>query len=355
MFTGGTADITVHEVTWDGKLIERHKASGGAWGGTSVDESYRQLLFRLMGSPVLHKFHRQHTDDYLDMFREFETKKRTISSKTSGKVNFRLPLALVNVFEEVTEEKLQESIAQSTFAGQIFVSGDKMRIESSVVKGLFDNAISSIVEHMQELLTKPEVRETSAILMVGGFSESPMLQDAIKQNFPNLKLIIPQEAGLAVLIGAVIFGHSPADITERKCRNTYGISTRLAFKPAIHPQHKKEIDSDGTEMCGDIFDPHINEGTSVHVGQAQAWQGYQTAHDDQKVIGIRVFASPTSMTKFVTDTECNSLGKMSVPITNPGPKGKDIEIRMTFGGTEIVVEGRDEDGVITTGTFDFLG
>ncbi|KAL3879860.1 hypothetical protein ACJMK2_032139 [Sinanodonta woodiana] len=40
---GGTIDITVHEVLSDGKLKELHKASGGAWGGTQVDEAYRQF------------------------------------------------------------------------------------------------------------------------------------------------------------------------------------------------------------------------------------------------------------------------------------------------------------------------
>jgi hypothetical protein len=34
--------------------------------------------------------------------------------------------------------------------------------------------------------------------MVGGFSESPMLRNAVERAFPNQTLIIPEEAGLAV-------------------------------------------------------------------------------------------------------------------------------------------------------------
>jgi hypothetical protein len=38
--------------------------------------------------------------------------------------------------------------------------------------------------------------------MVGEFSESPMLRNAVERAFPNQTLIIPQDAGLAVLKGA---------------------------------------------------------------------------------------------------------------------------------------------------------
>jgi len=46
---GGTIDITVHEVIGDGKLKELNYASGGAWGGTRVDEKYEEFLHRVFG------------------------------------------------------------------------------------------------------------------------------------------------------------------------------------------------------------------------------------------------------------------------------------------------------------------
>lgn len=51
--SGGTVDITVHEVMVGGTLRELHKASGGAWGGTKVDESFRQFLIKLVGKLFL--------------------------------------------------------------------------------------------------------------------------------------------------------------------------------------------------------------------------------------------------------------------------------------------------------------
>ena len=49
LLTGGTVDITVHEVVAGGHLKELHKASGGAWGGTQVDDAFYQFLVRLFG------------------------------------------------------------------------------------------------------------------------------------------------------------------------------------------------------------------------------------------------------------------------------------------------------------------
>ena len=46
---GGTVDITVHEVMAKGNLKELLKASGGAWGGTQIDQAYWGFLCNLLG------------------------------------------------------------------------------------------------------------------------------------------------------------------------------------------------------------------------------------------------------------------------------------------------------------------
>ncbi|KAL3885504.1 hypothetical protein ACJMK2_025557 [Sinanodonta woodiana] len=60
---GGTVDITVHQVIEGGGLKEIHKASGGAWGGTKVDEGYQQFLISIVGNPVFQKCVNTHIDD----------------------------------------------------------------------------------------------------------------------------------------------------------------------------------------------------------------------------------------------------------------------------------------------------
>lgn len=49
-------DITVHEVMEGGHLKELHKASGGAWGGTKVDDAFHKLLVDIVGKCCLNHF-----------------------------------------------------------------------------------------------------------------------------------------------------------------------------------------------------------------------------------------------------------------------------------------------------------
>ena len=52
--------MTVHEVKGDSTLRELYKASGGAWGGTRVDEAYMDMYGRILGTDVLEDFRNKH-------------------------------------------------------------------------------------------------------------------------------------------------------------------------------------------------------------------------------------------------------------------------------------------------------
>jgi hypothetical protein len=62
----------------DNNLRELHKASGGAWGGTKVDENFLQMIVKVVGNTVMQKFKCESKSDELDLLREFEIKKRSI-------------------------------------------------------------------------------------------------------------------------------------------------------------------------------------------------------------------------------------------------------------------------------------
>ncbi|KAH3788771.1 hypothetical protein DPMN_166919 [Dreissena polymorpha] len=71
--------------------------------------------------------------------------------------------------------------------------------------------------------------------MVGGYSESPLLAETMREKFPRLTIIVPTDAGLAVLKGAIIFGHLPTSISERVSKYTYGVSSCVPFDKDKHP------------------------------------------------------------------------------------------------------------------------
>ncbi|KAK3596867.1 hypothetical protein CHS0354_039862, partial [Potamilus streckersoni] len=355
---GGTVDITVHEVLPDRKVRELHKASGGDWGGTQVDEAFKQLLIKIVGNDVMFRFSRDHTADFLDMYREFETKKRAIKGDIEGKVTFKIPIALKDIFEETTSEDIKDAIAQSRYNAKLSWIGDKLRVDADLMKGLFDSAISGMTNHLRQLFNEPTVKGTDTILLVGGFSDSPLLQEAVRKIFPLKRLIIPHEAGLAVLKGAVIFGHQPESISARVAKYTYGIEVYRNFDPNIHPVSKNVV-IDGIEKCKDIFSKHVEKGETVIVGQAKPEQRYTPVEDGQKTLTMNVYVSTDRDPKFVSESSCRFLGTLDVdaPVVN-GKTSKEYGVwtKMIFGDTELKVEARDEkSNKVTRSSFNFLG
>lgn len=192
LFSGGTVDITVQEVLHDDNLRELHRASGGAWGGTKVDDNFLQMIVKVVGNPVMQKFKLESKSDELDLLREFEIKKRSIRPDSSGKIGFRIPLSLSEAFEEEYKEDLKVTIKQTSFAKSMNWVGDKLKVNTDIIKQLFSAVSDSVINHLRDIFNNPICRDVDTILMVGGFSECSMIQEALKSSFP-------EDAGLAVV------------------------------------------------------------------------------------------------------------------------------------------------------------
>lgn len=350
---GGTVDITVHEVQCNGTLKELDKASGGAWGGTRVDESFKEMLEEIVGGGMMEEFALSHTADFIDLFRDFETKKRNVKDDSPGKITIRIPINLQELYEERTKEEIKKRIRQTKYKDDLTWVGDRLRIDKPRFVELFSAACDGMVDHVKKLLKSPKVRGTNNILMVGGFSESPLLQKRIREEFPSCRVIIPQEAGLAVLKGAVIFGHQPATIAARIAKYTYGISVMTKFDRNKHPMSKMKM-IEGKEKCKDVFDKHVSIGQLLEIDDVQSEKSYWPLYDDQTQVSLRVFTSTDEQPAFVDDPGCCYLGKLTVDVPKHG-SDKEILSSFTFGGTELKVQAVVKStGETTCANFDFL-
>ena len=96
-------------------------------------------------------------------------------------------------------------------------------------------------------------------LLVGGYAdlESPLVQKRFREDFAHCYIISPQDSGLVVMKGAVLFGHNPMFISERILRFSYGSAVHNEFDPDIHPQDKLYHDNNGVERCRKRF-LHVN-------------------------------------------------------------------------------------------------
>ncbi|XP_061186444.1 heat shock 70 kDa protein 12A-like [Saccostrea echinata] len=224
---GGTIDITAHEVLEDGTVKELLKATGGNWGGVAVDESYMKLIKCLIGDEVTKKIEKDPPSIFFEICRDFEIAKRTIKPDSDMKFTARIPSGLAEEYANVNVGKSMKTLKsvqiKSNHVVEVSFTGDKIRLASKNAEEFFADSIYKISEHLSELFKHESGREITTIILVGGYAESPVLINAIKAEFSHMRIIIPQEAAWSVLRGAVIFGHDPRIIKQRRSKFSYGI------------------------------------------------------------------------------------------------------------------------------------
>ena len=327
IFIGGTADITVHEKISNGHLNELCHASGGDCGGTAIDNAFIQMIVKILGAPMITLLKQEDPTAYLDLLREFEAVKRRIQTDTTGKVNFTIPCATINLLcENHQNESLSSMIQSSPFASTIALRGDKLRIDADVMKSLFDKTINNIVSLVKDVLRKPAAKNVPLLLLVGGFAECPLVQSAMKKTFLNKRIIIPEEAGLSVLKGAVLFGHKPDYIASRVMRFSYGANVYPLFDPDKHEQRRKYISAmDGKVRCREVFDEIIKQNESVTLG-TKVNKRHCTDNPNQDAISLDVYASTKEKPMYVDEDCCVLIGKAEIEIPFPTEERRNVSV-----------------------------
>lgn len=230
-----------------------------------------------------------------------------------------------------------------------------MRVDVSVVQRLFQEPVDSVIEHLGNLLREPAVQGCAAIIMVGGFSESPMLQETVKTKFPNVKIIVPEEAGLAVLKGAVIYGHCPTIITARVSKYTYGVACTQPYVAGRHPENRKCVNVDGKEEVKNVFSVHVKAGEKLDIDTVQSEIRYHVAKADQNGMTVQFFATIKQDPLFVDEPDCSRIGLMDVDMPGTGSDRQAI-VRMRFGRTEVQASATvTHTGEVVRAKLDFLG
>ncbi|KAJ8297603.1 hypothetical protein KUTeg_024134 [Tegillarca granosa] len=351
---GGTIDITVHQVQDDGSLRELHKANGGDWGGVKVDTCFLGVLGDIVGNEVMQSFNEKHKSDILDLLREFEVKKRTIKVNMDEKITFKVPIMLNETFKRMKKKEIKDELESKTkYKGNLTWVGDKIRMSPGLAESLFQECSEKIKNHLKQLMKHPSVKDISAIIMVGGFSECPIVKEAVKKSFP--KVIVPNEAGLSVLKGAVIFGHEPKAIKSRIMQHTYGVAVSKLFVEGVHDQNKKFVTSGGGVRCDRIFKKYVTEGETVDIDDRKT-SYISVLEPDEKYMTFLFYATEKQNPMYVTDPGCQLIGKITIDMLDIS-KGLDrgADVSMSFGGTKLEVEAKDRDtGLSTKAKFDFL-
>ena len=355
--------MVVHEVVVDYKVREVCAVNGGSYGGNRVNFAFIQLLKDSLGARFIERFIHECPKQWQILMRKFERAKKIDYIDKKGKtkkMSIDIPIVMAEMFNtQHSGNNFKEVINSLKEKGISFSKNGSLVLAFEVVEQLFMDTINHIIKGVQDLLDKVVSTGTQAkyMFMVGGFCDCSFLQNAVKQEFEckGIVIIIPKEAQLAIVKGAVLFGQNENHIVTRIARRTYGTGCAVPFDDAIHDRNCLHIDNDGFEWCNNIFVIFVEKGDEIEIGSCKEISF--TYHDDGDCMKIYSLDRKPVQVEYTDNPAIEELGSLFVPNPKELPKDREIEviIRMTFGSTEICVEAMDEQRcIIDTASLDFL-
>ena len=284
----------------------------------------------IFGNEAINKLKKEDMAEYLTITREFESKKRTVTANYRSHFVTRLS-AVLN--EMVLNDAKMQKIQSSYLRDQVSLVRDKLKLSPSLMESFFKNSLENIIDHAQNIFRS--IGDVHMILLVGGYGESPLVQETFRNKFANLQIIIPQDCNLAVMKGAVLYGHNPLSISARILRFSYGIGVDSRFNPKVHPWKLHYVDPDGVSLCRGGFKELITKNTKVSSTGIMLHENIFRCKAYQSGVLPVYCTEKENIT--VVDDSCKLVGKLNVSIPRQVFRTWQVHTEFIFGLTEIKV------------------
>ena len=325
-FGGGTFDISILDIRKDPDTIEVIGVGGDTHlGGDDFDQ-------RIMDW-IINQFKKDQgidlSKDQLALQRIKETaEKAKIELSTSGETEINLPF----ITSDVSGPK------------HLYFKFTRSQLES-LVKDYIDKSVELVRSTLKE--AKVETKDIEQIVLVGGQTRMPAMQEAVKQFFgkePN-KSINPDEvvAAGAAIQGAIMTGQAKEvlllDATPLSLGiETYGgVDTVLIPKNTIYPVAKSQV-----------FSTADDNQTTVEI---KVLQGERPMAQDNKALGLfRLDGIPPAprgvpQVEVTFDVDSNGIINVSAKDKATG-KSQSIKIESSIGISKEEIEKMKKDAEI---------
>ncbi|KAK3096504.1 hypothetical protein FSP39_000803 [Pinctada imbricata] len=300
---GGTADVAVQQVIDGGKMKILRCASGGPWGGSKPNEEFMSMIRESTGKNSNEELLRENREGYYDLLQAWETKKRISTGEEISAIILNVPPGIISQGKD-------EDVVTSRGIVHVLSSRGKLKLDSITLKSLFDETVRHIVAHLKQMEQERAFEDINVMFMVGGFSSSIFIKEAVRNAFPDMTIIVPKNPSLAVLFGAVAYGFQPYAIDARISSSHYGIEENGRFIQLIHK---------GQE---------IPVGVIVSSYKTKLVSGLDGFH-------IKIFASDEDIPQKKIE-QCRSIGEIFIKMYRAhGKIEKEIEIAIYFDHTEM--------------------
>ena len=279
--------------------------------------------------------------DWKELFINFEKAKPSVKLSSQNSLNLTLSFNLGKEVKTHFEgQRIDKIINAKRDLGVSFRNGSLV-ITHEKAKSLFTPVTQDLVKHLKKLDRDLKGERIKYVLLVGGFAQSEILQEAVKEHFKSsdCRVLVPSEAQLAVVKGAVMFGHDPSVISSRIARVTYGIEVMREFDAKQHDPRYQEH-SEGIIWCTSLFKPIIQKDESIEVGTEKSIKvGTNFESRTKGETEIEIYSSDKKDVKYTYDSGVSLVTKLCVKHTGSAEdysaRKQPIEIVVKFGGTEL--------------------
>lgn len=339
---GGTVDITVHEVVKDRGLDELIPPGGGLHGSKYVDQSFRKFLDAKLSVEAMKEFQAEWPVEYAKLMGEtWESIKCGYDADSNWRTSIELPRKL----EKILKDKYPEILEQLANAQ----GGDDtvIRLTNKDMEAIFKPIVDQLIKRIREQFTALKDRKCDILFLVGGFAESPLLKNRIREEFKDKveRIVIPDRPGAAVLLGAASFGVNPGVILARRSRLTYGKGCMTPFQNGIDPEEKripKELmsliyqEEEDCDYCGKRFDIFVAAGDRVPT-DARVIRKYLIPPQETK-IETTFLSTSNSKVRYIDEEGVSEIASVEIrlPFAPKDNAKKYIEVEMHFGLSEVV-------------------
>jgi hypothetical protein len=329
---GGTADLVVQEKATDAdilQVVEVSHSTGGLCGGTHVDATFLEFLSKKI--KCLNEFLGKNPWVKHALLTRWQEVKATFDGSPTSTTDVSLPTSLAKAWEE-SDRKSGEVQITDTY--------DEIELTCEEMEKIFEPTVERILLLMgAQMSQSPGIK---AIMVVGGFSNSPYLMKRIKERFEGqvAKVFRPSNPGSAVCQGAVSLGFNGKTVLSRVARKTYGLKVSRKFEPGVDPEEYKWVTASGVEFCKNRFLAFVKAGSRIDVDQVISHR-MANIEPGGDVMNFFLWSSPDENPRYVTDEgmvqECPIL---SVDLGKDFDRTKTAtaDLTMYFGRSSIQVK-----------------
>ena len=344
---GGTVDIAAHEMTKDrkGEIIINEMAppSGGNCGGFAVNEQFESMLQEIFGvTPEVFKtIKEKHSRQWMKMvWTDFEESKcRVTAENTRAGITVLVHKTIREEVKNVTGKSI-DSLVEAYKKKDVDWDSDEngITLPYSTICSLYRPALANITKLIGDILS--ECRHVDMVLLVGGFAESSLLfdevRDSIAQSHPSIEVKRSIHPVFSVAMGAVTFGINKDIIKSRVMKHSIGVEACVEFCDSKHDQ-KYLKNSGGERYCEKAFWHLVTAKQSVYTGTPSEYL-FRPLTEEQQTCVVTIYESPKDDVLYVDDDTCQRMGDIEIKIPKCSEdESREIKLVIDFARTEYTV------------------